>query len=500
MKTKTLNNNPNSMTLIMENWRKFAEETQKTFPCGDPGELKLFLFENNSPTPTSEVRIDSLIEDCENKRINEEQLFTYLDESFKYEHQELIEEGFIDILKAPAKSETAVKAKFKIKQKLANFVARIFGAIVKSIQFLVNLLRKAEKSLLSTVGEAKGGKINQNAIVKIYESTVSKVGGAVNQIAGLAKRIVVGILKVFNYPLFKAAVVVACVGILIVSFFTTTLFVGALAAAPLWAGRRLGFKGAMAFWKSIPNVESAAVAENLDLSGNKGTPQLITEVTEEVLSQALAILASDIPEGTEEVVTIVSHGEESIDNVAGVSDSIDFTWMHYADEELSIQLNAIEKIQMELDPTRNPHLDFDEIMTYSGEIRDQTLKTLQTALRIAEKTCAADPAICEASTILAEEFEMINHTRLFDESVMAAKELMINGETQDAWEVYAHSGYSRGGEHVVSNPFHDPEEYARRPGESATYTRDVRQGAPSHVGGAREKAARLAKSMGVDQN
>ena len=199
MKTKTLNNNPNSMTLIMENWRKFAEETQKTFPCGDPGELKLFLFENNSPTPTSEVRIDSLIEDCENKRINEEQLFTYLDESFKYEHQELIEEGFIDILKAPAKSETAVKAKFKIKQKLANFVARIFGAIVKSIQFLVNLLRKAEKSLLSTVGEAKGGKINQNAIVKIYESTVSKVGGAVNQIAGLAKRIVVGILKVFNY-------------------------------------------------------------------------------------------------------------------------------------------------------------------------------------------------------------------------------------------------------------------------------------------------------------
>ena len=501
MRTKPLNK-PNSMGMIMENWRKFTGEAQKVLPCGPPGKLKLFLFENNSSTPTSEVLIDSLIEDCENELINEEQLFNYIDESFEYEYQQLLEEGFIDMLKAPAKSEIAIKAKFKIKQKLANFVARIFSAIVKSVQFLVDLIGKAEKGLLSTVGKAKDGKINQNAIVKIYESTVSKVGSAVKKIGGLGKRIVVGILKFFNYPLFKAAVIVACLGILIVSFFTTTLFVGALAAAPLWASRRLGFKGAMTFWKSIPNVEAGAMAENLDLSQNENGPQLLTEVSEEILSQALAFLASDIPEGTEEVVTIVSHGEYITDyTAAGDAAEIDFTWIEYADKELSTQLSAINDLQMELDPTRNPGIDFDELMTYSGEIRDQTLKTLQTALRIAEKTCATDPAICEASTILAEEFEMINHTSIMSETVMASKSLSVNGDVEEAWHAMANSSYSRGGEHVVSNPFHDPEEYTRRPGEAATYTRDVRHGTSTlsdTPGGARGKAARLAKSMGQD--
>ena len=100
-----------------------------------PKHTRGFLFENNSPTPTSEVLIDSLIEDCENEFINEEQLFNYIDESFEYEYQQLLEEGFIDILKAPGKTKAAIAAKHTIKEKLGAFVASIFASGMKILKF-----------------------------------------------------------------------------------------------------------------------------------------------------------------------------------------------------------------------------------------------------------------------------------------------------------------------------------------------------------------------------
>jgi len=464
------------MALIMENWRKFTDEAQKVLPCGDQNELKLFLFENNSPTPTSEVLIDSLIEDCENELINEEQLFNYLDESFEYEYQQLLEEGFIDILKAPAKTKAAIKAKHVIKQKVGAFVARLFAMGMKLLKFLVGLIGKGEKKMLSVVTGAKEGKVNQGAVVKIYEAVVAKVIAGAKKIIGFAKTIIGKILKVFTHPLFKAAVLVLCAGIMVLSISGAFAFTGALLCAPAFASRRLGVKGATAFWKTIPN--QPAVATEILKHTHKNKNELLVEVVDfmDIMGQAIADLASDIPEGAEDMHQFVAQYAADLDHAENASVSEDFVWISNADQELHIKLSAIESLQLTMEGNMSGVWDFEELMSMSKIVDDELTATIQTALKVAEQTCGVDPALCEASRILSSEFQTFNISSIISEDIMVSKSMIQNDDIIESWSRYEQSTYVQGTDTVVSNPFAPDEMDVRAPGEAGSYTHHVKKG------------------------
>ena len=65
MRRKPLNNNPNSMHMIMENFRRFQNVLDD---MGGPADNKVYLFESNNPVPTV-VLLDEIERRFDSKKL-----------------------------------------------------------------------------------------------------------------------------------------------------------------------------------------------------------------------------------------------------------------------------------------------------------------------------------------------------------------------------------------------------------------------------------------------
>jgi hypothetical protein len=467
------------MALIMENWKKFTDEAQKVLPCGEQNELKLFLFENNSPTPTSEILLDSLIEDYENEFINEEQIFDQWNQSLDYEYNELLKEGFLDALKSPLKTAAAIKAKALAKSKILKYVAKAFGGIIQIVKGLLGLVKKAERGMLDATHK-KGG-VDQKTIVKIYTQITSKIGAGIKKVFGWVGSILKGIMKVYSHPLVKVCVLVACVCVVMLSLAGSGLFVGALAFAPAFATRKLGIKGAKAFWKGIPNAPLAvAPKQRPDLgpisamgAGQLTKEELLNEdmAGAEVFGQMMATILEAVPEGIEDVQEV----EDLITAGLGVESS---TWVTSANATLNDQLDAVEMLQNAMAGQDN---ELEMFMTLSESADSNIRDILENAKAVAEAACLEDQTICEASNELASKFKILYETDIDSEFNDFIKEGINSEGVPHSWQEFEGASTSQTTRTVARNPFEDPEASAGYDpgGERTDFQRTVDQGGAS---------------------
>jgi len=467
MRTRPLN--PNSMTMIMENFRRFANDL-------DPGDYqidasKIYLFESESPTPSSERTFGSLLEDYQNDVIDEDALFEQWDASSNYEYEQLLQEDVMDVLKAPfkafANTKAAVFAKKKARQSVSMMGAKLFAGTVKILKAIIGKVKVLEGTLLSTATKGEDGKVNTNAIVKLHQRALKLFGAAAKKLAAGAGAVITKILKVFNHPIFKAAVVVICVGILILSISSSAIFVGCLAAAPALAARRLGVKGAISFWKMIPDQ----VAESINhlktiLTERRGGNAMLLKENDEVLAifaQAIRTIAEDIPEGATLETDFLNLSATETDGVTGEIVGRDYTWLQVSDEKLHTDLTAIRDLQLGmLGHSSIGFVPLDELLSASVAADDVLNNTIQHALQVAAKTCAEDPEMCQASKILAQEFETFNISGISSETARGSKTIIKNGNVEEAWQSFTSQGYQRGTTSVIDNPFLDPAKAAGR--------------------------------------
>ena len=506
MRTKPLN--PNSMTLIMENFRNFTEDL-------DPGdyqidESKIYLFESESPAPSSERTFGSLLEDNKNDVIDEDVLFEQWDASSTYEYEQLLQEGVMDALKAPIKAfantKAAMVAKKKARQAISIMGAKLFAGTVKILKAIIGKVKGLESKLLSTATQGEGGKVNTNAIVKIHQMALKLFGTAAKKLAAGAGAVISRILKVFNHPIFKAAVVVICAGILILSICSSAIFVGCLAAAPAYAAKRLGTKGAISFWKMIPN-EAAQVAENINhlkaiLAGrSRAKKQLLKEGDDvaAIFAQAIRTIAEDIPEGASVETDFLNLSSTQTDAATGEIVGRDYTWLQVSDDKLHTDLMAIRDLQLGLQGNSSiGFVPLDDLLSASVAADDALNKTIQNALRIAAKTCSEDPEMCQASKVLAQEFKTFNISGISSETTNVSKAIIKNGNVEEAWQSFTRQSYHRGTDTVIDTPFLDP---AKAAGREAGKVKDwtTMTGGGTETAGSKsiaKKAGQMAKKLG----
>tara|TARA_R100000315_G_scaffold62003_2_gene41906 strand:- start:131 stop:1519 length:1389 start_codon:yes stop_codon:yes gene_type:complete len=130
MRRKPLNNNPNSMHMIMENFRRFQNVLDD---MGGPADNKVYLFESNNSVPTV-VLLDEIERKFDSKKLTEKQLESILEKSWLYEVQE-----FNRIYKASLLKEQEVPSP-GIVNKLSNIVNKgvnMFGRFVKKAKNVV---------------------------------------------------------------------------------------------------------------------------------------------------------------------------------------------------------------------------------------------------------------------------------------------------------------------------------------------------------------------------
>lgn len=420
MSKSLLTSSPHSMSTIMESWRGYMEEAQVEYDKLDldVDNVKIYLFENKSPSPTGERLLSEVIADYESDAINEDQLFAHLNETYDYEHRALVEEGVLDVLKAPiqkfANTKAAIAAKAKARSATAAFAAKLFGRAMKVIKAITGKARGLEGQLLSvmkdeTSGEMTGEKLQAagNAAMKLHQAATKMITQAAKGLAALAKKILMGVIKVFTHPLVRAAVVVICAGILLLAVINSSIFVGSLAAAPAFAIRRLGREGARKFWNMIPNQPVAA---------NEGqAPSSLKLLSEDVeigniIAQAMADIAAAIPEGADDIQDYVAISDlsQAVDASGEVTTQADnFLWIQEADGELSDNLQAVQELAGALNSAMMEG-QMEELLSATQMVDDRVGRIIQTALKTAELTCENDPAMCAASRVLAEEFKTFN--------------------------------------------------------------------------------------------
>ena len=455
------------MKLIMENWRQYLNTIESEYNLET--NPSIFLFENNSRTPTKEIGIDYLIEKYQAGKINESILIDTWHKSYDYEYDLLVQEGVADVMLKPidafANTNIAIAAKRKTKIGLSSLAAKTFATVMKMLKAMFAKAQTMEKLIIR---HGTGKPADQKKIVSIHQKSIKFIGAAAKKLIGVAGKIIKSIFKFFSHPLIKTCIIVVCLGILILSFFKASIFVGALALAPAYAARRLGVKGAVAFWKRIPStkkeVSEAVIAASLatKLTLTEADVKLLNEVELELndfLGQAIAEIAQDIEEGATSV-TWSQYGSESFVTNAGeeVAMNSEFNWTAL-DRDLDAKLEAINELQMQMnDPGSFGSVEqYAELTTYSGELATLSDEIIRSALRAAEVTCANDPDMCRASNILAQEFEQFNTTWIKSENVYRSYASTVNGEVAEEWQRIAQTRQTIGTDTVVSNPFEKPE-------------------------------------------
>ena len=469
------------MHMILENFRTFIK--QHDDKSLDIDLEQVHLFEGKSKTPTSQQSFNDLLSEYKDNKISEEILLERWYRSTDYEYNELLEEGVADTLKAPVKAfasmDVFVKAKQLARQKVSKYAAKMFAGFAKIMQSIIGKLAAMEAKIFATA-TSKGKPTEKNSkILKIYQTVIKLVGATAKKIGNIAMSIAKGVFKIFSHPLVKATILVILIGIVILALFKSSIFIGALAGAPAWAMNRLGRKGTIAFYKMIPAAavaegrislneiddveEWAALAQDMvDFSG--------MDISNAEIGMAIKSIASDIEVGTEvdsEVFTLayanidgveardaMEAGADAGEALAAASDEGYFAFVKQADEALSTDLMAIRQLQMALESAEGVE-ELQKTISVAGEADSLLTETIKTAILVAKKTCVEDPSMCEASEVLAQEFETFNVTSVKAIVQNDSRALLQNGVVAEEWQkMYSMThGFSKN--IVTDNPFAD---------------------------------------------
>ena len=471
------------MKLIMENWRAYMKEAEAELQLAniDADNVKIYLFENNSSSPTGERLLSEVVTDYEKGLINEQALFAHVHETIDYEHRLLMQEGIPEILKAPiekfANTKVAIAAKAKARKTASIAGAKAFTILMKTVKAATSRASNLEGQVLSLMKDQASKNITSEkaqsgmaTALKIHQTASKMIVAAIKGLVSLAKKIITTILSVFNHPLIRIGIPVICVAILALAAINSSIFVGSLAAAPAFAVSRLGIKGATkAFgagargakdaWDMIPNKPAATNEGEINYSHD-----LLTE-DEQVLgiiAQALSDIMEAIPEGStavDDVSAISTMTMQSGGDTAREVNTEMAMFIRQTDAELSDSLQAAEQLASALQSATG-QANMEQLMSTTQMIDEGVASIIQRGLQTAQKACELDPEMCAASRILAEEFQLVRASvgETLHESESVMQQIRSGaGEvdwTADHWQREVTNATDVHA--VADNPFYDP--------------------------------------------
>tara|TARA_Y100000034_G_scaffold134489_1_gene203070 strand:+ start:1805 stop:2800 length:996 start_codon:yes stop_codon:yes gene_type:complete len=149
MKTKMLNRKPNSMTTIMENFKKYQQVVQAEYGSSDD---VVYLFENNQKVP-SVTRFDTLVEQNNNGELSDQQFIKIWEESVDYEVKE-IERLYAQYLLQEQDEEVEVAAEKEETVEAPGWLRKIgqmFNKLLEQAWKLIQTIGRAGKKVVSVL-------------------------------------------------------------------------------------------------------------------------------------------------------------------------------------------------------------------------------------------------------------------------------------------------------------------------------------------------------------
>ena len=309
------------MKLIMENWRGYVNVLdsslqQAELECDDAKSDTIYLIKENKIKETS---FSLLMEKYDRDEISTEKLGKILEESVEYEHQKLLNEGVLDVLKKswaewkkdapPEELGKIAKAQWRARQALYVFT---YGAAAKAIRFVRGVIKKlvgAVGGYLKKVFPLTKNPPKQSVAVKLLKQALKLAGYVGKVLKGAAKAlgaIVKPVVKLLSNPVVKNALMVACVAVLIVSMVMPTALVAAPAFLVPMATRRV----AVATAKKAVGLEEQEESLDEDV-GDLGAAgigwtftmgefaeQIYDQMSLDEIGKAMDILATQIGDAT----------------------------------------------------------------------------------------------------------------------------------------------------------------------------------------------------------
>jgi hypothetical protein len=149
MKTKMLNRKPNSMTTIMENFKKYQQVVEAEYGSSDN---VVYLFENNQKVP-SVTSFDTLVEQNNNGELSDQQFIKIWEESVDYEVKE-IERLYAQYLLQEQDEEVEVAAEKEETVEAPGWLRKIgqmFNKLLEQAWKLIQTMGRAGKKVVSVL-------------------------------------------------------------------------------------------------------------------------------------------------------------------------------------------------------------------------------------------------------------------------------------------------------------------------------------------------------------
>ena len=421
------------MKLIMENWRGYVNVLdsslqQAELECDDAKSDTIYLIKESKIKETS---FSLLMEKYDRDEISTEKLGKILEESVEYEHQKLLNEGVLDVLKKswaewkkdapPEELGKIAKAQWRARQALYVFT---YGAAAKAIRFVRGVIKKlvgAVGGYLKKVFPLTKNPPKQSVAVKLLKQALKLAGYVGKVLKGAAKAlgaIVKPVIKLLSNPVVKNALMVACVAVLIVSMVMPTALVAAPAFLVPMATRRVAVATAK---KAIGLKEQEeSLDEDVGDLGAAGigwtftmgefAEQIYDQMSLDEIGKAMDILATQIGDATVDQRVIQSTIENVVISPDGteVVDYSNKVWIGNSNELVAEQMRALQELkQLAL------HRKYDKAIDVIPRGLDSSMDAMDNIVRntlaAAKFHCEDDPAACKGASKFVAEINVLSN-------------------------------------------------------------------------------------------
>lgn len=459
------------MKVIMEGWRRYCDDVVASIPAATPEALqenKIHLFESDSLVPSGEVDLATLLEQYDQDIITTDELIETFQRSSQHEYQIMLEAGILDTLKADAEAFKG-KSKEAIAKAKAKARGAIAAAVVKGLWVPASSVVRAIYFKIKKISDALLGILKQSKIAQ------SKVGQLVGQLIGLMSKALGAVVKAvkwavgkfasfMSHPIVKWVVIVLCVIVLVVAAFNAAVFTGALAFAPGFAVRKLGFQAGTPILKA---GFKAAFYESLDPHLHEGNQLLLEAADFDVLMNAIGEILEMLP-------------EESIletDSASNLFSGTTEAGEDYAAKVLVIKQNdaALSEARIALDELRIAAAKGQSVQDVLDGPWGTASPIIAKAIAGAEAFCEADAAMCSATTALVKDFQVwdTSYVKSITESGFNEWSEAIDGVADGGASKIWNADNAVSTKTVIINPLADPEAAAATGRTAASAAEDI---------------------------
>ena len=462
----------NDMKLIMENWRQYNAELLHE----DKKRVKppILLIDDNPDRVFSDPMEQVLFEHGMGERKFED-VALILERHIDTQYELILNEGLLDKVWAFAEKQWSGAPEYGTKMQKAYYLAKKalwvgvykpVGVIIKLMNTGIQFVTKTVGGLIKKIGEDTAAylesKEQQSKIVKVLMGVARKI----RTVLAPLKRALEGIAKFAygektRFPVFKGLILTVAAVAAMLALTCGSLFGGALAFAPLYAGRKFGIAFGLKGAKAGLAKAKTALAKKRD-AAQAMAEQLLKEVVSEVeeiaavsaeiwtVAKAFLVQALETTPDPEAISHFGSVAAQSVTDTGPILDSeaanVVVTYWDTNNVAMDNIFRALEDMDMAQYQPENLTPERWE------ELSEPIQKAIFHSVKMAKAHCESDPAACAGADLLAGDIRTVLHNvdvahetvrasaqvaGEATEAVMSAGDQTQFTRIRDAWKAYS---------------------------------------------------------------